>query len=179
MLLGSFLAFYEGEVNLFGSDLEIDTNLDSPNTGFEIDDLSQLDVGDLIPSFFSLKVFRIILLCFGLGGNLGLYLGYNFFDSCLLAVLIAFGSGYLVYRGYTFIYSNTIYNSDSPKMVGRIADVILEIPENGLGQIVVFVVGERFIFRAKSIDAKMIKNNSKVEIISKSKNIYTVKYHKS
>jgi len=174
LLIGSFLAFYDGDVNLFGSDIDIDTNLDSPNSDFDFDDLTQLDVGDLVPSFFSLKVFRIILLCFGLGGNLGLYLGYSFFESCLLAILISVGAGYLVYRGYTFIYGNTIYNSDNPNMINREAKVILTVPKGGLGQIAVVVVGERFIFRAKALDNQPIPNNAKVKIIAKEKSIYIV-----
>lgn len=175
LLIGSFLALYDGEISIFGSDIEIDSNLTSPTMSLELDDLTQIDVGDLVPSFFSLKVFRIVLLCFGLGGNLGLYLGYSFFESCLLAILIAFGAGYLIYKGYAFIYGNTIYNSSTPQMVRREAKVILTIPENGLGQITVIVVGERFVFRAKSIDNKAIPNNSKVQIVNKDKSIYTVK----
>ncbi len=174
LLIGSLLALYGGDLSLFGSDIEIDTNLDTPNTSLEFDDLTQIDVGDLVPSFFSLKVFRIVLLCFGLGGNLGLYLGYSFFESCLLATLVAFGAGYLIYRGYLFIYGNTIYNSSNPNMINREAKVILPIPNKGLGQIAVVVVGERFIFRAKSIDNQAIANNSIVKIVTKEKSIYIV-----
>ena len=101
LLIGWVLSnFADGNFELFGDDsIESDFGGTLNNNDF-IDDM---DVGgfngDLpIPSFFSLKILRIVMLCFGLGGNVGLRLGFNFLESLILASATGFISGYIIYK---------------------------------------------------------------------------------
>ena len=178
LLIGWVLSnIVDGDFELFGDDA-IEADFDgTPNNSDFLDDI---DVGSFdgelpIPSFFSLKVLRIVMLCFGLGGNVGLRVGFNFSQSLALATATGFISGYIVYKIFAYIYSQTIYNYRDPIIIGKVAKVTLDIPSDGFGQIIVYIIGQRFVFRAKSIDNTPINESESVTIVAKEKGTCTVK----
>jgi hypothetical protein len=182
LLIGWVLSnFADGNFELFGDDsIESDFGGTLNNNDF-IDDM---DVGgfngDLpIPSFFSLKILRIVMLCFGLGGNVGLRLGFNFLESLILASATGFISGYIIYKIFVYIYSQTIYNYRDPIIIGKEARVTLDIPSDGFGQIIVYIIGQSFIFRAKSANNLPINEGENITIIAKDKGTCTVEISQS
>ncbi|MFK7947636.1 MAG: hypothetical protein AB8G11_08605 [Saprospiraceae bacterium] len=180
--IGWIISVFDGEFEFFGGEIDLDgvsdidiSELDGGLSDAQIDvsemvddvSVDEFDGGLPIPSFFSLKVIRIVLLCFGLGGNTGLRIGWDFINSLILAFITGFLSGYIVYRAFIFVYKQTIYDYRDPKIVGRKGRVTLAIPAEGFGQIVVYIVGQRYIFRAKSFRGKAIEQD--VNIIIKNK----------
>jgi len=175
LMIGWIISVFDGDI-----DLDSFRNLDISELGGGLSDLDS-NVGQMVndnnlneftdgfpfPSFFSLKVFRIVMLCFGLGGNTGLRLGWDFTNSLILAVITGFLSGYIVYRGFIFVYKQTMYDYRDPQIIGREGRVTLDIPNDGFGQILVDVVGQRHIFRATSTDGNAIKQGTNIIIKNK------------
>lgn len=165
----------EGGFEFFGDDFSdvegLDFETSDVTTIVNSDDIdfSGFD-GDIpMPSFFSLKVLRIVMLCFGLGGNTGLRIGLDFSNSLLMATIVGFLSGYLVYQAFKYIYKQTFHNFRDPIIVGREGRVILNIPSDGFGQIAVNIVGQRYVFRAKSLDNHPINAGINIKIRKKNK----------
>ena len=175
LMIGWIISVFDGDIDL-DSFRNVDiselggglSDLDS-NVGQMVNDnnLNEFTGGFPFPSFFSLKVFRIVMLCFGLGGNTGLRLGWDFTNSLILAVITGFLSGYIVYRGFIFVYKQTMYDYRDPQIIGREGRVTLDIPNDGFGQILVDVVGQRHIFRATSTDGNAIKQGTNIIIKNK------------
>lgn len=175
--IGWIISTLDGDIDFFGSDTNTFNTegfvggVNENNASEIIDDvsISEFD-GDLpMPSFFSIKVLRIVMLCFGIGGNTGLRLGWSFSESLLLGTILGFSSGYILYRAFIYIYKQTIYNYRDPKIIGRTGKVYLDIPTNGFGQILVTIVGKRHIFRAVSIDNTYIQQGTPIIIKNKKK----------
>jgi hypothetical protein len=171
LLMGYILNFVDEGFDLFeDNSISLDLGTTAVNSDFLNDlDLEDFSAGLPIPSFFSLKVLRIVMLCFGLGGNVGLKLGFSFYGSLITATITGFISGYIVYKTFTYIYSQTIYNHQDPVIIGKEARVTLSIPADGFGQIIVYIIGQRLVFRAKSADNSAINKGEKVKIITKEK----------
>lgn len=173
-----------GDFEFFGDDIDLDavTDVDISELDGGLSDI-EMDVGQIIddvsidefdgslpiPSFFSLKVLRIVMLCFGLGGNTGLRLGWDFTNSLVLASVSGFLSGYIVYRAFIFVYKQTIYDYRDPQIIGREGRVTLDIPSGGFGQIVVYIVGQRYIFRAAGMENQAISEGTSIVIKNKRK----------
>ena len=183
LMIGWIISVFDGDI-----DLDSFRNVDISELGGGLNDLDS-NVGQMVndnnldeftggfpfPSFFSLKVFRIVMLCFGLGGNTGLRLGWDFTNSLILAVITGFLSGYIVYRGFIFVYKQTMYDYRDPQIIGREGRVTLDIPNDGFGQILVDVVGQRHIFRATSTDGNAIKQGTNIIIKNKKRGTCYVK----
>jgi membrane protein implicated in regulation of membrane protease activity len=168
LLIGWLLNLVGGDLEMFGDTLDIETPpADSDFLGDV--DIENFSDGLPIPSFFSLKILRIVMLCFGLGGNVGLRLGFSFYESLIMATATGFISGYIVYKIFIYIYSQTIYNYRDPVIIGREGKVTLSIPSDGYGQIIVYIIGQRFIFRAKSADNSPINEGKSIKIVAKEK----------
>lgn len=130
-----------------------------------------------MPSFFSFRVFRVILLIFGLGGNFGLFMGWDIYSSFVLGLVAGLIAGWIAHWMLKFIYRQVIYNQKDPVIVGRIGNVILDIPPNGLGKILLIIVHQRMTFRAKSNTGLAIPTGSKIQVLRKENGICTVKRH--
>ncbi len=178
LLIGWVVSTFSGDLDLFGDSVD-NIELDNLSTESSISTTDEIDFsnpsGDLpMPSFFSLKVFRIIMLSFGAGGNTGLQIGFTFENSLILASITGFLSGFIVYKAFGYIYKQTVYNYRDPIIVGREGRVILGIPTDGYGQITILIVGQRYIFRAKSLSNIPISEGTSVKIIHKLKGTCTV-----
>lgn len=129
-----------------------------------------------IPSFFSFKILRIILLVFGLGGNIALHiLKWSFWESFFFGLGAGWLSGYIVYRALVYIYNQTIFHSSDPQIIGRIGKVTLEIPSEGMGQIMIEIVQQRQIYRATSANKIKIEMNTQIQVIGKNKGVCIVR----
>ena len=128
-----------------------------------------------VPSFLSFRILRVVLLVFGVTGNIAfLYLEWSFWESFGLGLVSGFSSGYIVYRGLVYVYKQTIYHSRDPQIIGRVGKVMLEIPSEGMGQIMIDVAQQRQLFRAESANNQIIPNHSRVKVIRKRKGVCIV-----
>jgi hypothetical protein len=176
LIMGYLLNFLGGDSDLFGGD-SIDLSDEPTAVSHDLlNDLVMEGFSDRlpIPNFFSLKILRIVMLSFGLGGNIGLRLGFSFYGSLIMATATGFISGYIVYKIFAYIYSQTIYSYRDPIIIGKEEKVTLSIPSDGFGQIIVYIIGQRFIFRAKSANNLPINEGKKVKIVAKKKSTCSV-----
>ena len=80
---------------------------------------------------------------------------------------------------FKLVADQVIYNHRDCKFKGKIARVILDIPDNGFGEIDIVVLSERHRFMAKSKNKSCIREETYVRILKKRLNTCVVKSVKS
>jgi hypothetical protein len=123
------------------------------------------DIGHGGPTIFSVRGMAIFVTAFGSVGAIATYRGYGVLPSSGFGLVSGGVLATLVYFFARFLYSqqasSTITSGD---LVGLTAQVLVAIPENGVGQ-VRCLVGESMIDKvAQSRDGRAIAHNSVVKI---------------
>ncbi len=118
-------------------------------------------------SIFSARVLSVFVTAFGGFGAIGIHLGYRIEVSTGIGLLGGVVFGALIYLFASFLYSQQA-SSDIrvSELVGRIAQVTVAIPQNGLGQ-VRCSLGEGIVEKiARTHDGKAVPVNTSVRIES-------------
>jgi len=118
-------------------------------------------------SIFSTRVLSVFVTAFGGFGAIGIHVGYGIGLSTGIGLLGGVVFGGLIYLFASFLYSQQA-SSDIrvSELVGRIAQVTVAIPENGLGQ-VRCSLGEGIIEKiARTPDGRAVPLNTSVRIES-------------
>ena len=118
-------------------------------------------------SIFSTRVLSVFVTAFGGFGAIGVHLGYRIEVSTGIGLLGGVVFGGLIYFFASFLYSQQA-SSDIrvSELVGRIAQVTVAIPQNGLGQ-VRCALGEGVVEKiARSQDGRAVPANTSVRIES-------------
>lgn len=175
---GGFLLFTMllGEISevfgdLFGGDHDFDGHDVSGNTdhgGLHVagHDVHSGDISGLVtPSFFSFKFVLAFASGFGTTGAIATFKGYDVMTSSGFGILDGFVMAALTYGFVMFLASQQAsLNISSNDFVGKDGIVIVDIPENGLGQILVEVGGSSLSKLAQSVDGKIIPERSRVVV---------------
>lgn len=156
LLLGVFFAIFSGAMgwlsDLGGGDVHVDAS-------------GHLDAGHVHP--ISGTTVATFVTGFGAGGTLGHYL---LKWSTVGSLSLATGSGLLLAAAAFFvlelIFSQTQAGSEfgTDSLVGRGAEVITPIPENGAGEVSYEVKGQRELAAARSVDGAAVPRGSLVVI---------------
>jgi len=118
-------------------------------------------------SIFSTRVLSVFITAFGGFGAIGIYLGYRVEVSTGMGLLGGFVFGWLIYLFASFLYNQQASsNIQVNELVGRVAQVTVAIPENGLGQ-VRCSFGEGAVEKiARTQDGRPVPVNTSVRIES-------------
>ncbi len=118
-------------------------------------------------SVFSTRIVSVFITAFGGFGAIGIHLGYRIETSSALGLLGGIVFGALIYLFASFLYSQQA-SSDVrvSELVGKTAEVIVAIPQNGLGQ-VRCSLGESMVQKiARTQDGDALPANTVVKIES-------------
>jgi membrane protein implicated in regulation of membrane protease activity len=118
-------------------------------------------------SIFSTRVLSVFVTAFGGFGAIGIHLGYRIEVSTGIGLLGGVVFGGLIYLFASFLYSQQA-SSDIRvnELIGRIAQVTVAIPQNGLGQIRC-ALGEAVVEKiARTQNGKAVPVNTSVRIES-------------
>jgi membrane protein implicated in regulation of membrane protease activity len=141
---------------LFGGDHEISHDIAA---GHDIDGGG--------PSIFSTRIIAAFLTAFGVGGVVGRY--YNLSHPVSAAIGVVFG---VIMAGAVYQFAKILYSQQASSevrmttLVGTTAEVSVAIPQNGVGQIVVYTRGERTEHIARSSTGAAIARGLPVTIAS-------------
>ena len=109
------------------------------------------------PSPFSARVIASFLAAFGAGGIAARYYGYSHPVASASGVALGVVLASLVYQFAHILYgqqaSSEVHISS---LVGQVAEVVVGIPANGVGQVALIVHGERNTQIARSRDGTAI-----------------------
>lgn len=117
------------------------------------------------PSPFNLRTFSVFTMFFGFGGALAQYYG----ASWMPASLVGFGSGFIA-AAVAFQFIKMLYGQQASstiniaELVGKTAEVINAIPEDGVGEATIIYKGQRKDLLARSREGS-IPAGSKVRIV--------------
>lgn len=175
---GGFLLFTMllGEISeVFGDLFGGDHDFDGHDLSGDVDHGDMHDAGHdghmgdvsglATPSAFSFKFILAFASGFGTTGAITTFSGYNVLASSGFGVLAGFVMAALTYGFVMFLASQQAsLNISSDDFVGREGIVIVDIPENGLGQVLLEVGGSSLSKLAQSTDSKKIPERSSVEI---------------
>jgi len=118
------------------------------------------------PSPFSMRIIAIFLTAFGAAGAIARYYSLSYTMSSLVGLGGGFVVAFITFELITFFYhqqaSSTVSSSD---LLNSLAEVKIEIPAAGLGQVSVLVKNQRLYFPARSKDAIKIGIGSSVKIV--------------
>lgn len=169
-----------GEVSeLFGDLFGGDHDFSGHDTGGDADhgDLHDSDhggdhgvhggdiAGIATPSFFSFKFVLAFASGFGTTGAITTFQGYNVLASSGFGILAGFVMAVITYGFVMFLASQQAsLNISSTDFIGKDGIVTVDIPENGLGQIIVEVGGTSLSKLAQSVDGKIIRERSAVVV---------------
>lgn len=166
MLLGEISELFG---DLFGGDHDFSTHDASSDTDQgSLHDISHdVHVGDMsgiaTPSAFSFKFILAFASGFGTVGAITTFEGYNVLASSGFGVLAGFIMAGLTYAFVVFLSSQQAsVNVSSNDFVGREAVVIVDIPEKGLGQVILEIGGFSLSKLAQSAENKTIPERSMV-----------------
>jgi membrane protein implicated in regulation of membrane protease activity len=160
LIYSLLLIFFQGVDDLF-------SGLDSVLDIFNID----LDVGGAHPhggdgSGISMIAISVFISAFGTFG----LVSRGAFDANVPASVVAASFGGIVFGGlaqwfFVMILSPTTSSMvTQSSLVGQVAEVLIPIPKNGLGEIVMVSQGSRIRYSAKSYDNKPIARGTEVRI---------------
>jgi membrane protein implicated in regulation of membrane protease activity len=116
---------------------------------------------------FNTRIVSVFITAFGGFGAIGIHLGYRTETSTLLGLVGGVVFGALIYAFASFLYSQQA-SSDVrvSELVGRTAEVIVAIPQNGVGQ-VRCSLGESMVEKiARTPDGVALPANTVVKIES-------------
>ena len=118
-------------------------------------------------SIFGTRVLSVFVAAFGGFGAIGIHLGYRIEVSTGIGLL-----GGVVFGGLIYLFASFLHSQQASsvirvnELVGRIAQVTVAIPQNGLGQ-VRCSVGEGVVEKiARAQDGKAVPVNTSVRIES-------------
>ena len=138
--------------DLFGGDHDADH-------GFDHDG----DAGG--PGFLSARVIASFMTAFGVGGVVARYYELSHPVSSGVGIVAGFAMASLVYQFARFLYGQQSSSElRVATLVGTHGEVTISIPENGVGEIIVTVGGERSAHIARSKDGKAIGVGSEVVV---------------
>jgi len=118
-------------------------------------------------SVFSTRIVSVFITAFGGFGAIGIHLGFRTETSTLLGLVGGVVFGAMIYGFASFLYSQQA-SSDVrvSELVGRTAEVIVAIPQNGVGQ-VRCSLGESMVEKiARTPDGGPLPANTVVKIES-------------
>lgn len=122
--------------------------------------------GDVGPSPFSMRIIAIFLTSFGSCGAIARFYNLSYMLSSGTGVVGGLFIAFLAFQLLKFFYhqqaSSTISTSD---MLGAVAEVKIEIPSSGLGQVSLIVKNQRVYYPARTSDGTKIPVGSSVKII--------------
>lgn len=132
---------------------------------FEHFDVGDHDFDHGGPGLLSPRILGVFITAFGGFGAIGIYQELSIFVSSMIGLASGGVLAALIYSFARFLYgqqaSSTISSSD---LVGRTAQVTVDIPQNDAGQ-VRCLVGESLVDKiARSKDGRAIPHNSLVRI---------------
>jgi membrane protein implicated in regulation of membrane protease activity len=117
------------------------------------------------PSFFSARVMAAFMTAFGVGGVVARY--YDLPHPAASGIGVASG---VVMSGLVYQFARILYSQQASSelhmagLVGRRGEVVIGIPENGVGQITLTVGGERTTHIARSADGRAIAPGAEVVV---------------
>src|SRR5262245_25600210 len=119
------------------------------------------------PSIFSTRIIAAFLTAFGVGGVVGRYYGLSHPISAGIGVVFGVIMSSGVYQFAKILYSQQASSEiRMTTLVGTTAEVSVAIPQNGVGQIVVYTRGERTEHIARSASGTAIARGLPVTITS-------------
>jgi membrane protein implicated in regulation of membrane protease activity len=117
------------------------------------------------PSLFSARIMASFVTAFGVGGVLARY--YDLSHPAASGVGIACG---LVMSTIVYQFARLLYSQQASSevrmanLVGRSAEVLVAIPDGGVGQVTLTLGGERTDHIARSADGRAIARGTEVTI---------------
>ncbi len=123
--------------------------------------------GDSTVSIFSLKVIAIFLVGFGGVGATASHYG----ASTMLAITSGFGAGF-VFGIVGLIMLRAMYRQqsnsaiDTNNAVGKIEQITIAIPQNGIGEVSLAVQGVYTSYSARSADGQPLMYGQSVHVVS-------------
>lgn len=145
-----------------GGDHDVDHDHDMGHDG----DGDSEGEGDVGPSPFSMRVISIFLTSFGSCGAIARFYDFSYMSSSGAGLAGGLFVGFLAFQLLKLFYnqqaSSTINTSD---MLGAVAEVKIEIPSSGLGQVSFITKNQRVYLSARTKDGTKIPVGSSVKII--------------
>jgi membrane protein implicated in regulation of membrane protease activity len=139
--------------DLFGGDHDVDGG-DGGDVGHE---------GG--PGFFSARVMASFLTAFGVGGMVGRYYDLSHPAAAGCGVVTGLVMSGLVYQFAKILYSQQASSEvQMSRLVGRTAQVMIGIPQGGMGQVTLEYGGERTTQIARSKDGSAIPPGTAVVV---------------
>jgi len=116
---------------------------------------------------FSTRILSVFITAFGGFGAIGIHLGYRTETSTAIGLAGGVVFGALIYGFASFLYSQqATSNIRVSELVGRTAEVIVAIPQSGVGQIRC-ALGESVVEKiARTADGSPLPANTAVKIES-------------
>jgi membrane protein implicated in regulation of membrane protease activity len=163
-----------------GHDIDVDHDLDvghDVGEGAETGELAVADGSMTHLGPFSPMIIAMFFTCFGLSGAIltkPIPLGWL---SILPSLAIGVAGSWASMSAYNKRLAATEASSDAQvwRLVGREAQVITPIPENGVGEIQYVARGSTYAAPARSTDKGTIARGTKVTIVDASKTIFSVR----
>jgi len=163
-LVGAFFLFVSA---FLGGDHEADHDV---SVDHDIDHDHDLDHGDADdaggPSPFSMRIISIFLTTFGACGAISRFYDLSYVLSSGVGVISGVIMGLIAFQLIKFFYhqqaSSTINTSD---MLGAVAEVKIEIPSSGLGQVSLVLKNQMVYLSARTKDGAKIPVGSSVKIV--------------
>lgn len=126
------------------------------------------------PRLFSFRILKLSFFIFGLVGFVLEYFITSALTCFVIALVFSILSCLIYYFVLRLIVTQTIYNIVDPVFEGREAVVVLPIPINGFGKVIVWIVGKRHEFRASSMNNTEIKQGTMIRILKKTRSTCVV-----
>ncbi len=118
------------------------------------------------PSPFSMRIIAIFLTAFGAAGAIARHYSLSYVWCSLIGIGGGVVVAFIALELITFFYhqqaSSTVCGSD---LLNSFAEVKIEIPSSGLGQVSVLVKNQRQYYPARSKDGSRIGVGSSVKIV--------------
>lgn len=117
------------------------------------------------PSIFSARVMASFLTAFGAGGVVARHYGYSHPVASAIGVVAGIVLASVVYQFAHILYSQQASSEVRvASLVGQPAEVVVGIPQDGVGQVALIVHGERNTQIARSRDGRPIPLGTMVAI---------------
>ena len=134
--------------------------------GHDAVDVSHDGESQIGPSFFSIRVLAAFITGFGMVGALFTNYGWEPLPASLPGIGAGALMAFIMYGFSVLLYRQQGSSGYRPEeLVGKTAETVIPIPENGLGQVVVPIRGGNSSLAARSEDGVGIPSGKSVQIV--------------
>ncbi len=117
------------------------------------------------PSVFSMRIMSSFLTAFGVGGVIARYYNLSHPAASGVGVVAGLVMSTVVYQFARILYSQQASSEvHMATLVGKTAEVLVAIPEHGVGQVTLTMGGERTDQIARSADGRALARGTEVVI---------------